>query len=391
MTKKILTGVLVTGLIFGLGLIFPKEVKAADSLTITVTPNGGTEATLATTTADAENISLGTNCTDGCTIGLGTQTANTVSIVNADSFDDGVVTLAGATGTTPTITLTSAFKDAVKVKFSDRVLTFVSPSYVGFDIVSSTEFANYANTYETETPFVKDKNLTIFYGTDEIYFKLLKDKDGTELGKGIKNITTSTNGYEITAVTASEQSTKGEYALTTDYKSNTAKRMYFHPVNKLRLVVTYNDDTTGEIFINLNKKALKVTSDTTNKQVTATYYGISNHGFCSAFASNQCTLNTKFDPYLNVLYYKDNAILGMKTFKVKDGTSDPASLNFATMDTGVAFNYTTTILKNTDEYAEADKVGIFISESKLNSDAIPVLDYGIEEGYEAEIDMVGEQ
>ncbi len=392
--KKIITGIIMTGIAIGFSFLLPSNVKALSDVTIGVTPTNGTRVELATNTATGVNISLATNCDNGCTIDFGTLTTkitdtdNYLSISYVGDLDTSTASVKNATTTTPTVALTDNFKKygAVKVQLADRELVFTTSTFLGFDTVigNSTREGEYSSFLSDNSPLILTNQssalLQTYYGVNNIGLKLLS-------GQTITNITSKTDGVTISCPAYTAQSVCN---LTVNVDNNTALYQYYKPLTEVKLEITLGSGTKVTKTINLEKIAVEVTTDKTKKESYATYYGLASHGFCTEATSSGCTVNSKFTPYLNVMYYKDGKIIGMNTFKATDGTVSPTGTTIGTSLTlGKSFNYKTTIIKDGDAYADATSVGIFITETALNSSKLPVLDYGTEKGYES--DLAGDE
>lgn len=296
----------------------------------------------------------------------------------------------------------------------NRWLTFYNENYLGFNITNhdTMPFPEMFLTQGMNFTKTENKEIQLFYGMKNLELEIEQGKIVTDLKvKSGDNVSISKIGEDYTV---------GSNNLVVNNKYKFTFENLYKPTNEVMLEMTY--------FKNYHtfNTALAIESDTlaetekVDKKVTFTrsafnndylefrnefkvrYLAKAEFYYCDSILENAttCTKND-FNPYLQLIYYKDNVVVGTEQVRVHDfklledrfDQSNPE--NGKTMDDLTSLNVnrnyqipiTIDVANNKNAAVrDADKIAYYLTDGKIEatSDTMPSLSFGIGAGLQIE-------
>lgn len=291
-----------------------------------------------------------------------------------------------------------------------RWLTFYSENYLGFAINNpeETPFPEMFLTQGMGFTGFENKKLQLFYGMKNLDF-------GIEQGKIVSNLKIKSGDSDVTLTKIGESQTIGSNITMNNEYRFSFKNLY-KPTNEVVLEITYlKDYHTFESALSVSNQT-EVDTVTVEKNLTfvrsafnndfiefmddfnVQYLAKAENYYCSSVivGDDTCT-KTDFNPYLQLIYYKNDKVIGTEQVRVHDfAILDPFDPeNSVSMDDLEELNInrdyiipiTVHVANNANaKVREADKIAYYLTDGKIeaSSETMPSLSFGIGAGLQIE-------
>lgn len=317
-----------------------------------------------------------------------------------------------------TLEITSSFNEMGKAVIwmgstdeESRWLTFYSESYLGLDL-SNHDKIPFPEMFLTQgMNFTTDnsRELKLFYGMRNLEFEI-------ENGKIVSDVKIKSGDNSVRVAKTGTNYTIGSNNLSVNNKYRFSFNNLYKPTSTVLLEITYLKDyhtfdtalaVNNQTLVNTEKvdKTLTFTKSAFNNdflefinQFKVRYIAKAEFYYCISIpvGSTSCTKGD-FDPYLQLVYYKNNKVIGTQQVRVHDfailDDQNPSSSvkmdDLITLD--VAKNYQIPItveVANNENVAvrDADKIAYYLTDGMIeaSSETMPKLSFGIGAGLQIE-------
>ncbi len=292
-----------------------------------------------------------------------------------------------------------------------RWLTFYSKDYLGFGIFSSNNTMPFPEMFLTQgMAFTTDDSieLQLFYGMKKLELEI-------EEGKIVSDMKIKSGDSDVTLEKIGDEGHIGSnLTVNTNYAFNFTN--LYKPKNEIVLELTYiKDYHTFDSALAVSNQT-EVETTTVTKTLTFTrsafnndflefmddfevqYLARAEFNYCDTINAGDTTCTKgNFNPYLQLVYYKDGKVIGTQQVRVHDfdildpfdpdNSQNMDDLTTLNVDRNYIIPITVKVKDNANEAVRnADKIAYYLTDGKIeaSSETMPRLSFGIGAGLQIE-------